>query len=96
MAILGKYFKTPSERKRYMIDYADWLDTNETVVSMVFVVDPSGELDIDAYSIASDGLSIVFFANAGDDQADYVLNAKATTSGGQVKEDEILFEIREL
>ena len=28
---LGSFVKSPVERKRYTIDYSDWLDTGETV-----------------------------------------------------------------
>ena len=96
MTDLGKYFKTPDERRRYSIDYTDWLDTDEEITAMTFTVTPSGELEIDAYSIATDGLSVGFFAADGEDGGDYTINVKASTSGGQLKEDEILFEVRSL
>lgn len=96
MTDLGKFFKTPAERKRYSVDYADWLDTDEEVSSAEFTVTPSGELEIDAYSISDSGGELIFFANAGEDQAEYVVTVKVTTSGGQVKEDQILFEVQSL
>jgi len=96
MATLGKYYKTPTERKRYMVDYDDWLDINETVDSIVFAVTPAGELEVDAFSINVNGRAVVFFVDGGDNLNDYVVNVKATTSGGQLKEDDILFDVREL
>ena len=93
---LGNFIKSPIERKRYTIDYTDWLDTGETVVSAVFTVTPTttATLQIDAYSIAVDGLSVVFFANYGDVGKVYTVEVVITTSGGQIKEDEILFTVR--
>lgn len=96
MEILDTKRKTPAERKRYSIDYADWLDTGETCVSVVFVVTPTGELEIDAYEFSEGGDQLVFFANAGEADADYTVNVKVTTSGGQTTEDEVLFEVREI
>ena len=93
---LGYYYKTAAERKRYSIDYFDWLDTDETLASMVFTVAPSGDLEIDAYSIATEGSSVVFIANAGTDATVYTVNVKATTSGGQIKEDEVTIEVKDL
>ena len=37
---LGKYYKAPDERKRYSIDYSDWLDTAERLSSVTFQVTP--------------------------------------------------------
>lgn len=94
---LANFIKSPLERKRYTIDYTDWLDTGETVASIVFTVTPTttATLEVDAYSIAVDGKTVVFFANFGDLGEVYTVEAVMTTSGGQIKEDEILFTIRD-
>jgi hypothetical protein len=94
---LANFIKSPLERKRYTIDYTDWLDTGETVQSIVFTVTPTtaATLQVDAYSIAVNGLSVVFFANYGNLGTVYTVEALMTTSGGQIKEDEILFTIRD-
>lgn len=93
---LANFIKSPTERKRYTIDYTDWLDTGETVTQVAFTVSPSttSTLQIDAYSIAANGLSVVFFANFGDLNKVYTVDVRVTTSGGQIKEDEILFTVR--
>lgn len=93
---LGNFIKSPVERKRYTIDYSDWLDTGETVSSIVFSVSPSttNTLQIDAYSIASPATSVVFFANYGDAGKTYTVDVTMTTSGGQIKEDTVLFSVR--
>lgn len=91
---LARFAKQPAERKRYTIDYSDWLDTGETISSVAFSVSPTG-LQVDAYSIAVSGASVVFFANYGVNGTAYTVTATITTSGGQIKEDEILFAVRE-
>lgn len=93
---LDTYYKTSAERKRYALDYVDWLDSGEEVSSVVFAVTPAGELEVDAYEISGDGTQVMFFVNAGVAGAEYTVNAKATTSGGQIKEDEVVFIVQEL
>jgi hypothetical protein len=95
MAMLGKHFKTEAERKRYSVFYTDWLDEGETVSSVVFTIDPPDELEVDASSISAEGDEVIFFVNAGEDGTEYTVNVAATTSGGQVKEDQVVYEVAE-
>lgn len=94
---LANFIKSPLERKRYTIDYTDWLDTGETVQSITFAVTPAtvSTLQIDAYTILPGDLQVSFFANYGDLNTVYTVEVLMTTSGGQIKEDEILFTIRD-
>lgn len=93
---LGNFPKAPAERKRYTIDYTDWLDTGETISTVTFGVTPTGTgaLGIDAYSIGSPAKTVVFFANFGLAGKQYTVTVTITTSGGQTKEDTILFSVR--
>lgn len=95
---LGSFVKSPVERKRYTIDYTDWLDSGETVTACAFSVTPtsiSSPFVVDASSIAADGLSVVYFVNGGVDKSNYTVDVQATTSGGQVKEDTIYYAVRD-
>ena len=93
---LAKFVKSPAERKRYTIDYSEWLDTGESVQSIAFSVTPTTTttLEIDAYQIATPATSVAFFANYGDEGKTYTVDVLMTTSGGQIKEDQILFSVR--
>lgn len=93
---LAHFIKSPSERKRYSLDYTDWLDTGETVTGITFSVSPTTTttLAIDAYTISTDGLSVAFFANYGDTGSTYTVDVLTTTSGGQIKEDQIVFQVK--
>ena len=96
---LGTFKKTPVERKRYSLDYNDWLDTGETVLTRTFSVTPAtgaSPLEIDASSIDPDGRQVVFFANFGNDGVTYTVDVQITTSGGQTKEDQINFLVKDL
>lgn len=93
---LANFVKSPAERKRYTIDYSDWLDTGETIAAVTFAVTPSttNTLEIDAYTIGTPATSVIFFASLGDANNQYTVDVQITTSGGQTKEDTILFTVR--
>ena len=96
---LGTFIKTPLERKRYSLDYTDWLDTGETVTACNFAVTPSTgatPLLIDASSIDPAGKQVVFFANYGVDDVSYTVDVLMSTSGGQTKEDQVVFLVKGL
>lgn len=95
---LGTYTKTPDERKRYSLDYTDWLDSTEIVNGVTFVVSPitGSPLQVDANSIDPEGKQVVFFVNYGEDGVTYTVDVRITTSGGQTKEDQINFLVKDL
>lgn len=95
---LGKYIKASTERKRYSIDYDNWLDTGELISSKTFSVDPvtSPALVIDASAFLPGNRSIAFFVNGGVDGKTYKVSVTVTTSGGQVKEDLVQFQVKDL
>lgn len=94
---LARFTKASAERKRYTIDYADWLDTGETISSADFTVTPATDnaLRVDAYSIASPATSVVYFVNYGLDGTTYTVEVTITTSGGQIKEDQVLYSVKD-
>jgi hypothetical protein len=94
---LARFTKASTERKRYSIDYSEWLDTDETITAVAFLPSPlsTGGLEVDAYTISTPATSVVFFANAGIDGTTYTLDVTITTSGGQIKEDQILYSVRD-
>lgn len=96
MAILGKYFQDPDERKRYEIDYEDWLDTGELVSSVTFEVTPSTgtPVVIDGTAIDPDSKGIVFHASEGSAGTTYKVYVTMTSSNGQIKQDTVQFTIK--
>lgn len=98
MMRLGKFSKTPDERKRYTVDYTDWLDTSETVSQAAYAVRQatSSPLVIDAQSILTGNKKISFYVSGGNDQETYDLEVKVTTSTGQIKEDVVSFLVRDV
>lgn len=98
MTVLAKYVKQPGERKRYQINYVNWLDTGEAVQGVVFSVDKltSPPLVVDDVMPTPDGLGVQYYVSGGVNGTQYVVTATlSTNTGPQVKEDEIYFSIRE-
>lgn len=97
MGVIAKYVKSILERKRYWINYSNWLDTGETVSTVVFSVDKptTPPLVVDGVQNTADGLSVQYYVSGGVDGVDYVVSALLTTSQGQVKLDEVFVSVRE-
>lgn len=95
---LGNFTKTPAEVKRYKVEYSDWLDTGEYVQSVVLTVtptSPSNPLTAAANSIGASATSFAFFVAGGVTGTVYTVDIRVTTTGGQIKEDTILFTVRD-
>jgi hypothetical protein len=95
---LGSFVKTPIERKRYAIDYTDWLDTGETLSTVTYNIPnvTTPPLVVDASSIDATNKIAVFFINGGLNTRQYTVEVTATTSGGQIKEDTVQFNVRDV
>ena len=79
------------------MDYTDWLDTGETLLTAEFSVTPGGgdpALEVDGNSIEGAGKLLTIFINYGIVDVTYTVNVQVSTSGGQVKEDQIVFVVR--
>lgn len=99
MAILGKFVQSPIERKRYLLDYADWFANSAnptgTLASVVFTSVPATTpAEVDAYEINDPATSITIFISGGLNGTQYRILVTVTTSDGQIKEDEIIIDIR--
>lgn len=95
---LVKYVKAAGERKRYSIDYSEWLDTGETLVDVAFSVlnnSVSSPLVVDDVAIEPDDTGVQYYVSGGVDNTQYEVRATATTSGVQIKIDDLLFTVRE-
>ena len=94
---LKKFVQHPDERKRYNIDYEEWLDTDEMVSSVTFEVTPTTgtPLTIDGSDIDDDGKIVSLFVSGGDHEETYEVLVTATTSAGQIKVLCIHFTIRD-
>lgn len=96
---IAKYVKASSDRKRYQIDYTDWLDVGELVSTVDFSVDDnvaSPVLVVDGIVVLPSGLGVQYYVSGGVDGVTYrVLADLTTTLGPQIKLDELFVTIRE-
>lgn len=97
MGTIAKYVKSAGERKRYSIDYTDWLDVGETVVGVVFAVQEltTPPLVIDGVGLFPTGQGVQYYIGGGVDGQTYkALATLTTTVGPQVRVDEIVIVVR--
>jgi hypothetical protein len=96
---IAKYTKATGDRKRYQIDYTDWLDTGEQASLVTFTIEDNGTapiLVIDDVQILPSGLGVQYYVSGGVTGVTYrVLADLDTTIGPQEKRDELFFTIRE-
>jgi len=92
MAILKKWIKQPSEVQDYDISFAAWLAALlDTAVSFTVTVESGITL---ASSVLADGVVKVWLSG-GTNGTKYKVTVTITTTGGRVKEDEILIDVVE-
>jgi hypothetical protein len=98
MGAVARYQKQSGERKRYQLDYSDWLDTGEYVIGVVFTVNKATvpPLVVDGIQVTPDTQGVQYYVSGGLTLNDYVVTATLTTSSGpQIKKDEIFFSVRD-
>ena len=96
-ARLGKYVQTDEERKRYTLDYSDWLDPGEVVSTTVFVITPATDplLMVDGITMDPTRVMVQYYVSGGKTGVTYEVTPKIATSLNQIKEDVVVVSIRE-
>ena len=97
MAVIGRWSKSPDEQRRYGVDYSNWLNAGERLTDVECFVSPrtSPEFTAPGVVITDNAYGVVFFVNGGVAGTTYKLVIRATTTAGQVKEDTVLYSVRE-
>ena len=90
--ILGTINSAASNRIQYAIDYSDWLQRGETLVSVVYSIDV-GPATIDTTSLNPSKTESRFFLNGGNAGSTYNIFAFATTNFGQQRTDQIAVQV---
>lgn len=91
---IGKFRKSDGDRKRYVIDYADWLDAAEIIEGVVMVGDvPLDNFYADGYIVNAGGKEVIFYVSGGLPGVEYDVQVTITTSMQQVKEDWVTFVV---
>lgn len=86
---LGRFHQYPFERKRYEIDYTQWLKPGEVITNQV--VTPPAGLTVDGVSTIAGILYL--FASGGVAGASYSVQIAIATNFGQTKVDTIIVSL---
>lgn len=95
MTVLSSYAKTSLEKKRYTLDYACWLDDGESLADFAIVVSPSTAPPLiasGAYGNA-EANRITVYLSQGMPGGLYTVSFIATTTQGQVKQDDLKMRV---
>lgn len=95
---LGRFQQTPLEEKAYLVDYSQWLGSTETVVSVSVTIGTvtTPPLIVNQVATAPDGKSVSFYVSGGESGTTYEIQLIATTSIGQIKNDQIFYTVKTL
>lgn len=96
---LAKYTKKPIEKKRYQIDYTDWLDAGELATDVTFAVlnnTVASPLVVGDKAVLPSGLGVQYYISGGVAGVTYEITATLTTNSSppQIEQDKILMTVR--
>jgi hypothetical protein len=95
MSVLGAAVQQPFEVLDYDIDYTDFFDGENDVISAVTEIVTGPDATLDAQANVANGNTVKVWIQGGTDGAEYLVTIRATTAAGRIKEDEIRVRIRE-
>lgn len=91
---LGNYRLDKDDRKRYVVNYADWLNEGEKVMSSVLGGSvPADNFFVDGYMLDPNGLEIIFYVSGGLGGKSYDVTFTTTTTLAQIKQDYVTFVV---
>ena len=91
---LGKFKLDSADRKRYVINYQDWLNQNETVIDADFTGSvPGDNFYVDGWLIDPNGYEVIFFVSGGMNNVPYDVTVTITTTLAQIKQDFVTFVV---
>jgi hypothetical protein len=106
---LGRFKHQPTERKKYFVDYACWLDvdTDEKITHVAFNVEPKTRtlddgsveniaMTIDGVYIMPGETQFLYYISGGVNYVEYVATFIIDTDTGQTKEDEIVYYVEDV
>lgn len=91
---LAKFPKSPGDRKRYSIDYSQWLDAGEVLSNVVTSTDDPDGVYVDGILIDPTGQdTVIMYVSGGSRGRSYDVSITVTTTGDQVREDYVTFVV---
>lgn len=94
--LIGKITKQPAERQNFYVQYEEYLQEGETLVSVVGTLDVEGELYLVGPVILPTNKDIEFWLEDGIAGNSYKLEITVETSLGNRKQDEFKIKVKEI
>jgi hypothetical protein len=97
MALLNRYVQQPGDRLKRLIDYDKWLETDEEIDDVDVAVTPESDTPfvVDDILVDDEAKQLAYFTTGGETGTTYTATFTVTTNIGQVREDEVEFEVEE-
>lgn len=91
---VGKFRKDPADRKRYVVDYIDWMDETELLSSVQMTGNvPADNFYVDGFVLSEDQKEVIFYVSGGVNGKNYDVYITIETSLQQIKEDFVTFVV---
>lgn len=93
---IDKFRQSDHEQRRYVCNYEDWLNENETIMAVTMtgnvIEDPFA---VSGYTVDTGGKQVIYYISGGLAGKSYDVGIEITTSFAQVKNDTITFVVTE-
>ena len=98
MSLLGRYKQQTGERRKRGIDYTSFLESTETISSVLTAVTPvtSPTFTVPLLVIDPAGKKFSYFTQGGLTGNTYIVTFTVTTTGTQILEDEVELEVEDI
>jgi hypothetical protein len=91
---IGNFRKAPADRKRYVVDYTDWLNDDETLTSVMATGNVvEDDFYVDGFVVDTGEKEIIFYVSGGIDGSEYAVVITVETSLQQTKQDYVTFKV---
>lgn len=91
---IGKFRKAPADRKRYVVDYKDWLNDNEEISDGVVAGSvPEDGFYVDGFLVDNSNREVIFYVSGGLSGVEYTVTITVDTTLQQTKEDWVTFVV---
>lgn len=91
---LNKFRKDPADRKRYVVDYEDWMNEDEVLTNAAVSGSvPEDNFYVDASTVDPSGKQIIFYVSGGVSGSSYDVDFVVNTSLTQTKKDYVTFVV---
>ena len=92
--MLPTYTKQSVDQLDYDVDFTRWLPADDTITSVMVVLDVEGDMEIESSSIASPVVKV--WLSGGTHNTTYTVTVTVATLGGRIKETEFRIRVKDI